>query len=132
VSDLRKMRSKRKKDAFKVVCFAYFAYFATGKFGGMSPRWARAEVLGELSRYQAFRRDGSRLRGRGEDAYGTDSANSKSGDMSGEIAADYHPRGGFAQETADTPTKAIQRAACYRKASPFLPERDPLTDTKES
>ena len=46
MSGLRKMRSKRIKEASKVVCFAYFAYFATGKIGGMSPRWARAEVLG--------------------------------------------------------------------------------------
>jgi hypothetical protein len=41
VSGLRKMRSKRKKGAFEVVCFAYFAYFAVGAFGGMSPEWTR-------------------------------------------------------------------------------------------
>lgn len=46
MSELRKTRSKRIKDAFKVVCFAYFAYFATGQFGGMSTRWMRTEVLG--------------------------------------------------------------------------------------
>jgi hypothetical protein len=64
VSGLRKMRSKRIKDAFKVVCFAYFAYFATGKIGGMSPKWARAEVLG--SRLDTRRPvEVGRLRGRG-------------------------------------------------------------------
>lgn len=37
MSGLRKMKSKRIKAASKVVCFAYFAYFATGKFGVMTP-----------------------------------------------------------------------------------------------
>jgi hypothetical protein len=48
-----------------VVCFAYFAYFATGQIGGMSPRWARAEVLGSRLATRRPVEVGTRLRDRG-------------------------------------------------------------------